>query len=28
VPPAWATAYPEAPFQVVNERNWLPFLGA
>lgn len=27
VPPAWATAYPDAPFQVVNEDNWLPFLG-
>ena len=27
LPPAWAAAYPEAPFQVINESNWLPFLG-
>lgn len=26
-PPAWAAAYPDAPFQVVNESNWLAFLG-
>jgi len=27
IPPAWAAAYPEAPFHVINESNWLPFLG-
>jgi len=27
VPPAWSSAYPGTPFQVVNESNWLPFLG-
>jgi len=25
-PPAWAAAYPNALFQVINESNWLPFL--
>lgn len=27
VPPAWAAAYPDAPFHVINEDNWIPFLG-
>jgi hypothetical protein len=27
MPPAWSSAYPGTPFQVVNEYNWLPFLG-
>ncbi|MFZ2636695.1 MAG: ATP-binding protein [Rectinemataceae bacterium] len=27
IPPAWAAAYPEAPFHVINEANWLAFLG-
>ncbi|MDP2791545.1 MAG: AAA family ATPase [Rectinemataceae bacterium] len=25
VPPAWAAAYPKAPFHVINEGKWLPF---
>jgi hypothetical protein len=27
IPPAWAAAYPQASFQVINESNWLTFLG-
>jgi predicted AAA+ superfamily ATPase len=27
IPPAWASAYPNASFNVINETNWLPFLG-
>jgi len=27
IPPAWAAAYPRASFHVINEGNWLPFLG-
>lgn len=28
IPPAWKSAYPNAPFAVVNETNWLPFVGS